>query len=272
MYNRISLFLIGICALGLIACSRASVTSTKVEAIVADDAITISNESKQSVTLQVVIGNSINISKNIEANKKIPLLSLLKTNKDAYYDIALLLAQGNGDVTMNLKLEEVLDTTITYHLGIKEVSQHSAKVLAGNCANLTGIFDATNVEGDIIKWLFRKKSKNVGDETINKMRLFLQELNRTKYVEYVTRDAIPVMTSFKGIDYAVSSDLIADNYYLFACKTEKEIEGFVEEMVSVKFDGATHTLNQRMPCYRGASSSGRSISTPSTRSSPPRLR
>lgn len=256
MYNRISHLLIGICASGLIACNRASVTPTKVEAIVADDAITISNESKQSVTLQVVIGNSINISKNIEANKKIPLLNLLKVNKDVYYDIALLLAQGNGDITMNLKLNEVLDTTITYHLKINDVSQYSAKVLTGSCANLSGIFDATNVEGDIIKWLFRKKSKNVGDETINKMRLFLQELNRTKYTEYVTRDAIPVMTSFKGIDYAVSSDLIADNYYLFACKTEKEIEGFVEEMVSVKFDGATHTLNQRMPCYRGASSSG----------------
>ena len=57
MYNRISHLLIVICASWLIACNQASVTSTKVEAIVADDAITISNGSKQPVNLQVVIGN-----------------------------------------------------------------------------------------------------------------------------------------------------------------------------------------------------------------------
>jgi hypothetical protein len=256
MYNKLFVILLGITTLGMISCNQSSFTPQKTEAFLSDDTIAISNGNKQSFDLQVRFGNNVSFSKAIEANQKIPLLSILKANREVYNDIALLLAQGNGDITMNLKLDGILDTTITYHLDIKDASQYSTKVLAGDCANLSGNFDAVNVEGDIIKWLFRKNIKNVGDETINNMRLFLQELNRTSYKEYVTRDVIPVMTSFKGINYKIASDLVADNYYLFACKTEKEIVDFVEEMVSVKFDGATHTLSQQMPCYRGASSSG----------------
>ena len=219
MYNKLFVILLGITTLGMISCNQSSFTPQKTEAFLSDDTIAISNGNKQSFDLQVRFGNNVSFSKAIEANQKIPLLSILKANREVYNDIALLLAQGNGDITMNLKLDGILDTTITYHLDIKDASQYSTKVLAGDCANLSGNFDAVNVEGDIIKWLFRKNIKNVGDETINNMRLFLQELNRTSYKEYVTRDVIPVMTSFKGINYKIASDLVADNYYLFACKT-----------------------------------------------------
>lgn len=255
MYNKLSLFIIVFCSLVIIACNQTKITK-RVVANISDDSITISNGYSQSYNLQATIGDSIFITKKIESNKKVSFVDVLKEKKEAYYDIALLLEQGNGDIKMKLKIDDVLDTIIIYHLDIEDTSLYSTKVLTGNCAHLLGNFDAANVEGDIIKWLFRKKIKNVGDEAINNMRLYLQELNRTSYKEYVTSDKIPVMTSFKGIDYSISSDLNADNYYLFACKNEKEIEDFVEEMVSIKFDGASHSLNQSLPCYRGASSSG----------------
>ena len=255
MCNKLNFFILGTCFLVMVACNQTG-KSFKAVATIADDAITISNGYKQSYTLQVKVGDNISYAKDIQTEKKMPLLSLLKCNREVYNDIALLLAKGNGDVKMTLSLDGVLDTTITYHLDIKNISQFTTKVFAGNCANLSGNFDAVNVEGDIIKWLFRKNIKNVGDETINNMRLYLQELNRTGYNEYVTKDAIPVVTSFKGIDYKISSNLVADNYYLFACKSEKEIDDFVEEMVSIKFDGASHSLNQSLPCYRSVSSSG----------------
>lgn len=255
MCNKLKFFILGTCFLGMIACNQTG-NSTKVVATIVDDTITLSNGYQQSYTLQVRIGDDISFEKDIQIEKKTPLLSLLNDKGDTFNDIALLLAQGNGDVKMTLSLDGVLDTTLIYHIDIKDVSPFSAKVLAGNCAKLSGNFDADNVEGDIIKWLFRKNIKNVGDETINNMRLYLQELNRTGYNECITKDVIPVMTSFKGIDYKISSNLVADNYYLFACKSEEEIEDFVEEMVSIKFEGASHSLDQSLSCYRSASSSG----------------
>lgn len=258
MYNKFfSLTLCFISTLGFVACTQTNSKSNKQSSVaIADGNITISDDSKPSFSLQVKVGDGISYTKDVKANQKTSLLNLLKGNKEAYNDIALLLAKNNGDVKLNLSIVDVLDTTITYHLDVKDASQYSTKVLQGNCANLSGNFDAANVEGDIIKWLYRKNLKNVGDETINNMRLYLQELNRTNYKVYITKEAIPVVTSFQGISYKVTSDLIADNYYLFACKTEKEIEDFVEEMVSIKFDGAVHTLNQAISCYRGVSSSG----------------
>ena len=258
MYNKFfSLILCIISTLGFVACTQTNSKSNNQSSVaIADGNITISDDSKPSFSLQVKVGDGLSYTRDVKANQKTALLNLLKGNKEAYNDIALLLAKSNGDVKLNLSIVDVLDTTITYHLDVKDASQYSTKVLQGNCANLSGNFDAANVEGDIIKWLYRKNLKNVGDETINNMRLYLQELNRTNYKVYITRETIPVVTSFQGISYKVTSDLIADNYYLFACKTEKEIEDFVEEMVSIKFDGAVHSLNQAIPCYRGASSSG----------------
>lgn len=257
MYNKLFQIILGICTLGLVACAQSSTNgSTQTNVTITDDSITIFNDSKPSFNLQIKVGNEVSFTKDVKTNQKNSLLSLLKTNKDSYNDIALLLAKNNGEVSLNLSISEVLDTTINYHLDIKDASQYSTKVLQGNCANLSGNFDAANVEGDIIKWLYRKNQKNVGDDVINNMRMYLQELNRTNFKEYITKEAIPVVTSFQGISYKVASDLVADNYYLFACKTEKELEDFVEEIVSIKFDGAVHSLSQPISCYRGASTSG----------------
>lgn len=256
MYNKIYNFVIGIiCIIVIIACTQTN-TRKGTTVSITDGKIAVSDDFKQTVNLQIGIGEAISFSKEVKVNKDISLLSLLKSNKKYHNDIALLLAQNNGDVSMKIKIEEVFDTILTFHLDIKGAIQHTTKVTSGNCAHLIGLYNPTNVEGDIIKWLYRKNQKNVGEETINNMRLYLQELNRTDYNEYLTKDEIPIITSFKGINYMVKSNLVADNYYLFACKTEKELEDFVEEMVSIKFDGASHTLNKPLPCYRGQSSSG----------------
>lgn len=258
MYNKFYIIAFSlICIFGMFSCNQTNTrngNSTTVS--ISDGKITISDGYKQSVLIKIGIGDNISFSKDVKTNQETSILSLLKANRESYNDLALLLAQNNGNVSLKLNIEEVLDTTIIFHLDANDYLQYTTKVSSGSCSQLSGIYDAANVEGDIIKWLYRKNLRNVGDETINNMRLYLQELNRSEYKEYITKDGIPVITSFKGIEYKVTSDLIADNYYLFACKTEKEIEDFVEEMVSIKFDGASHSLNQSIPCFRGANSSG----------------
>lgn len=270
MYSKFIQTTLGvICSLLLVACSQSNsnrvnkasnsnktnvINRTKV-AFDGDD-ITIFDKSKQSASLQIKIGDEISYTEDVEVNQKTSVLSLLKANQDLYNDIALSLAQNNGDVKLNLRITGVLDTTIVYHLDITETSQYTTKAIQGKCANLIGNFDASNVESDIIKWLYRNGKKNVGDETINNMRLYLKELSRTSFDEYSTNEAIPVIKSLKGQNYKVSSNLVADNYYLLACNTEDDIDNFIEDMISKKFDGAVHSLNQSVRCYRKTSSSG----------------
>lgn len=231
-------------------------TENKPSVVISDGYITISDDFHQVLNAQVTIDDRINISKEISSNQKTSLLSLLKTNKDFFNDIAFLLAQENGDIPLRLMIGEYIDTAFVFHLDTKEVSLYFAKSIQGRCANLVGCHDASNVESDIIKWLFRNNIKNPSDDIINKMRLYLQELNRTNYNEYITNETIPVITSFQDINYRLTSNIIADNYYLFACKSEKEIEVFVEDMVSNKFEGSIHSLKQNISCFRSPSTSG----------------
>lgn len=221
-----------------------------------DNFINIEGDTTINYSLHVLIGSDISFEKKVKANQKISYISLLKENKDFFNDIALLLAKNTGDLTMKLSLSEECDTTVAFHLDIKDTNQYVAQVISGTCAPTTGTFDPSNVESDIIKWLYRKHESNLGDSIINNMRLYLKELNRSNYKEYSTSHKIPVVNSLRGIEYKITSDLKADHYYLFACNNEKDVEDFVEEMVSVKFESSTNSLNQSMPCFRSSSTSG----------------
>lgn len=256
-----------ICIFILVACSQsgsqrttsntnASDNSKKFEVKIVDDKIKLIDDNKRLVNLQLKIGEQINYTYSVMTDNELSILKALKSNKEFYNDIALHFAQNNSEAKLNLKVSEIIDTIFTFHWDVENVSMYSSNVLQGKCAKLAGVYDAVNIEEDIIRWLYRNNRKNVGDETINKMRLYLQELNRTDYKEYITKEEIPVLKSFQSINYKISSDLVADYYYLFACRSEKEIEEFVEEMVTIKFEGAVHSLKQTLSCYRSPSTSG----------------
>ena len=251
MYNKI---LALICSIVLVACSQSD--TNKIEIKIVDDKIKLVDKNEHLVNLQLKIGEQINYTCSAMTDDELSIVETLKSNKNFHNDIALLFAQNNSEVTLNLKVSETIDTTFTYHWDIEDVLTYSTNVLQGRCAKLTGMYDAANIQEDIIRWLYRNNYKNVGDETINKMRLYLQELNRTDYKEYITKEEIPIIKSFQGINYKISSNLTADNYYLFACRSEKEIEEFVEEMITLKFEGAIHSLSQSLSCYRSPSTSG----------------
>lgn len=107
--------------------SRSNGTKVTIE----DGNIILSDKYNQSLNLQIKVGDEISYSTVVEVNQKTSISSLLKANKDSYYDIALLLAQNNGDAKLNLRIAEVLDTTIVYHLDITETSQYTTKAIQG---------------------------------------------------------------------------------------------------------------------------------------------
>lgn len=266
MYNKpISIIISIFCALCLVSCDQTNSSQntqqnhkTGTTVFLTDEDITISDNNKQSTDthdIQIRIGDSIDYKIGVFNNNKTTIHDLLLSQGG--FNVAFLLAQNNGNIQVNLSVQDVIDTTITYHLDITDIQEYATKVQSGSCAQLVGICDAENMETQIIKYLYKMEMRNVSDEFKNKMLLYMQALNKTDdFSQYVTVQEIPVVTSFKGIYYRISSDLVADNYYLFACESEKELDEFVEEMVTLKFEGAVHTLTQPMSCYRSPDSSG----------------
>ena len=256
MYNKsfIYFLLLFICTV-IYSCTN-SFTHIKPKLYVSDNDITVVGDSSASFNLIVKIEETISYEKQVKTNDPISFLSLLKERKDLYYDIALLLAKKKGNIKVNLAIPDNCDTTVVVKLNMNDTNEYNATVITGICAKLAGNFDASNVEPDIIKWLYRKNENNLEESTINDMRLYLKELNRTTYKEYIVTGSIPVVESLKGIEYKLSSNLLADHYYLFACNSEKDVEDFVEEMISLKFESSVPSLNQNMSCFRNASTSG----------------
>lgn len=256
MYNKLTLIIvviIFICCFN--ACTKKA--TKKVHFVLTDKDITVVDETKTSTyNLLVNIEGGINVTKAVEPNKKIEVLDLLKSPKTALNKIALTLTKNNGNIRLTLSIPEIADTTIIYHFNIRNELQYTAQVHNGICASISGLYDVKNTESQIIKWLYLNNIGNIDEKNINRMCLYLQALKQNGFNEYVANGNIPVVTSFRDIQYKISSNLTADNYYLFACKNEKEVDNFVADMISVKFEGATHSLNSSMPCFRSPSTSG----------------
>ena len=238
------------------ACNSQVANKNSVDLRISNDSLVFRHSSNTLLHLQIKLNESITYSREIRQNNALSLFELIKGLKESLNEIAYILAINDGDIKMNLSLPNIIDTTFIYHVNLRQTSMYKTRVLSGTCAKLSGEFEATNVESDLIKWLYRKNIKNVSDETIEKMRLYLQELKRTHLTSYLTNESIPIVPSLRGLTYKLSSDLSADNYYLFACKSEKEIDDFVEEMVSLKFEGSQNSLNQALSCFRAQSTSG----------------
>lgn len=266
MYNKpVSIIISLICSFCLLSCNQTN-TQQNVQqnyqigtsVYLTDEYITIFDNNKQSSDthdVQIRIGDTIDYTIGVFNNQKTTFIDLLTAH--GVFNIAYLLAQNNGDIKMNLDVQNAKDTTIICHVDIADIQEYATKVQSGSCAQLIGICDAENMESQVIKYLYKMNLKNVSDEFKNKMLLYIQALNKTDdYSQYVTVQEIPVVTSFRGINYKISSDLVADNYYLFACESEKELDEFVEEMISLKFEGAAHSLTQPISCYRSPNSSG----------------
>lgn len=250
--------LIIICGLHISSCSNhnngSKESNTKV--LFTDDSFIIESDSTNSFDVVVSLNNKVSYNKTVKGQQIVSFIDLLKEPKDKYNDIAYLLATNNGHLQLGIKVSSLTDTIVDFWHGVSEIETINASLVSGNCAPLYGCFTQDYVEGDIIKWLYRNHYNNVSDSTINNIRLYLQDLNRSSYKEYVTEQKIPVVSSFKGVDFTIRSDMKADYYYLFACKDEKDIDSFVEDMISLKFEGANKSVDQSFSCYRLPSTNG----------------
>ena len=258
MCNSIKNFLY-VCTCGVFAtlwaCS-VSIPANAPRLFVDGDVLTVMGNEDSIYDVTVKVDMVIPFDIQVQNGGKVNVYNLLKMPKQSYNDIAYALSKNDGNIGMSFFINGRKDTSLVVHVEPLAISYHKAKAIEGTCATLSGAFEVDNVESDVIRWAYRKQLGNIGDSTISVMSNYLLSLNYSDYNDYVTKDDVPVISSFRGINYRIESDLVADKYYLFAAKSETEINEFVEEMISLKFEGAVSSLNQKLSCYRAPSTSG----------------
>ena len=212
--------------------------------------------------LNIIIGdkslitryNKIIINRNVQNDQEIKYIDLLKENKDKINDIALCLANNSGKIFFKLRMNGCLDTTIIYNLRPNKVlSDKYVFVKNERIARLKHKYDVP--EENILRWLYQNKYK-VNDSIFNIVKNNIKILNQMDFLEYITGDDVPVVSSLKNINYNIESDLVADYYYLFACTNDSQIKNFVEDMVSLKFEGCEKNLGNPIKSYRDSLTNG----------------
>ena len=259
IFIRIILYFF-IIALILTSCNQTSSNkaniNTKLSICIEKDKIIIDGDTSLNYPLIIKVDDIIVFKDSIKGDSCLLFSELIKNNIEIQYELAYYLATNQGNLPIHFVISNIKDTTIIYDINVRDVTQYNTFVNRGKCAKLYSGYDVKYMESIIIKWLYRQHKADITDSLINNMCMYLKELNRTKYNEYTTNEEIPIVSSLKGLEYNITSDMLADNYYLFACAEERDIEEFVEEMISIKFEGATHSLNKSMSCFRKASTSG----------------
>lgn len=257
MSSKLKFILIIITSAILFGCSHLSkpgISHAEVDA--ENNELSLNGDTTNSCQLTITINENLKYEKTLKGGERYSFLELLRENPDYYNNIAYQLATHDGNIIMGLKIPNICDTVINFRHNTSDAYQHTCEVTSGLCAPLSNAFSKSNVETDIIKWLYRSSYNNLSDTIIDNIRLYIQDLKRSIYKEYTSKKEIPIVQSLKGISYNLSSALRADYYYLFACQSEQEIEDFVEEVISLKFEGASRSLSEPLICYRSPTSIG----------------
>lgn len=217
------------------------------------DTLSIDNISNKNISISVQNENVISMIGCKENAISLSLLDVIRKCKDKN-EIALRALKNNNALQIKVVVENEIDTVYNYN--ISPYYDEDAKFsISGKCAPLVSKFSSPTQTVDIKKWLFRKK-EHLDNANIHLLRGLVNQLSKTNTTEYVTNSTIPVIRSFSGLKYNVNSSIVADYYVLYACSSTKEIEEFVEDVISNDFDLCSKNLVSGMDCYRKSNSNG----------------
>lgn len=194
---------------------------------------------KDSVTLQVANKESINTSDilNKSHNKMSIAYEYAKLNKIAWR-------------VHNNFLDTVVYTTP--FLTKQDVGLY-ADIKSGTAAKL--YTKSQNDTKDIKSYLY-DQGVQFSDSLIINMNSILNQLDNSEYVIYTTEDDIPIIKSFAGIRYNLSTNIKADYYYLLATDSEEELNEFIKEVSLNDFEMGETNMRNSVSCFRANEKGG----------------
>lgn len=241
--------------LSCISCGNNRTKSVGTKSVVrfATDTLSIVNTLNKNISIFVQNENVMSFKDIEKESISMSLLDVARKCKDKN-EMALIALKNSNTLEIKVVVDNEIDTTYKYHIS-PYYDEDGIFSISGKCAPLTSIFSNPSQTVDIKKWLFRKR-EHLTDDNIHLLQGIVNQLSHTKTTKYITNSIIPVIHGFSGLKYKVSSSIVADYYVLYACSTAKEIEAFVEDVVSNNFDLCVKSLNGGMECYRRAGSNG----------------
>ncbi len=172
-------------------------------------------------------------------NKKtnINIIDVIKNQSGKLKEISLELAKKNNQLNICLNVDEGADTTFVFSFEADPVEQQTVN-FSGIGAKLVHKSDVVNKSDDLKRWLYRNK-ENVSDSILTQFVKNYKVLTSKKDNEYTVNTEIPIVHNLKGNSYSVSTDIKSDFYALIACKKQKDIDDYVEELVVNDFKGVS---------------------------------
>lgn len=238
--------------IGLFTSSCQNQKSENTRVSLKNDSIHYSSVKEIPISIKV---NDIDIYNEVVNQLNESLIALVKTSNADKRDIALIASKNDNFLPIRITIGESIDTT--FNVGIEPYfpTDDEDFSISGNCAQLTSVFAYSDNSVDMKKWLFKRR-EHLSEEQIRNTIGLYNELSKSKYTELSTAQNIPVIKSFAGLSYKVSSTNKADYYILYACSSPSEIEDFVSEIIANDFELCSNTIDLPLNCFRISNSSG----------------
>ena len=238
----------------LVSCTGNRENSQEVPSItITEDSVLISNPSDKQYKIAVSILNENVLSEDIGKKKSFSLLELARKCSDKR-EVALSAVKSANKIPVNIKIAESLDTLVYYTIEPYN-EEETVFSITGQCAPLVSKLSSSSRTVDLKKWLFRKKA-HLEETQIKTFTGLVNQLARSKTTEYVANSTMPVLHNFAGIKYNVHTNMEGEYFVLFAAKSSKEIDRFVEEVVANNFELCSKSSSGSMSCYRDVNSNG----------------
>lgn len=239
------------CILVMSGCNGNVAKSPKIAAKIDGSVLVLDADSTQTHNVNISVGQLASFSTSIRGGEEFNLMDSLKLQKSAHYELAYALAQNDGLMDAHISILNKLDTTLQCQFKYSDIWEHKGEITSGKFAKIVNTFDSEHIDSELRRWVYKNKKINIGDTLFNAMRLYLRELSMTTNTEFTISGEIPSMKSstLKGNTYKVSSDIQADNYFLFAGDSDEDIDYFIEEMIARNMVDAAKNLSSPLYCF-----------------------
>ncbi len=222
-----------------------------------NDTLWVNSSRIGSHTLSYSISGKPFKSKGFSSSISLDLIQLIKDDDTNLNDYAYTIAT-TGSLPIHFTIGTRLDTVIhvPFVLGATK-GDSSTKIVSGPCLRLSLKSVSNSQESSIKKWLFNQGTY-ADEETIRKMAEVINILTASSFNEYVPEEdkEIPIIASFKGAQYKISTSIKSDYYYLFAATDYTEINDFIAEVVSQDFAHAETSSSSLFSCFRPSDKGG----------------
>ena len=213
---------------------------------------------KSTHTVQYSFMDKAYQSYKFTENAEIDLTDILKQNPEDVMDIAYSYAEKNG-LPVKLHIDGKIDTTVVYNIPFTYQTDSVYCTISGTCLPIKAKYESNDTERDVKKWLYQN-SKHLDAMQIWTMTHVIEVLTSSSLKEYTSdhEGIVPIVTSLEGAEYRISTNLVADRYYLLATSISgqadslvintKDIDDYIANEVANDFKNGSYTSNV-MKCH-----------------------